>query len=419
MAYDQETLRRIREGRKSFIAMAATYFLGVFNDNFFKQAGLLLAVAAGQSQLQGTATWLFSLPFVLFSAYGGWVADRFAKKRVVILVKFLELIAMMMGAYGILTLDWNWILAMVFLMGFQSTFFTPALNGSIPELYPAVYVTKANALLKLVTTAAILLGMAGAGFALDQQWIATDIEFGRWLVVVVVLFVSVTGVLASFWVHYRPAPGKRPPFPWSGPFESIRETYRIRRDPQLFLAICGDVFFYFLSLLAVLVINKLGIDQLGYSKTVTSILSVSLMVGVCAGALIASKITSSDKWNHVLAPAAFGMGGCLVISGLVTASAVDSKLLLLLLVFVGTGICGGIFLIPLTAFIQVRPNADVKGRTIAAANFCGFSGMLVAGPIFSLLDRTFLPSSSMIILGCFGIIGAGVFYMVVRKVSDS
>jgi len=160
-------MQEVKAARGRFLAMAATYFLGVFNDNLFKQAALLLAVTAGLSGLQGTATALFSLPFILFSAYGGWLADKYSKRQVIIGVKFLELFAMVLGAYGIYTMNWTWILAMVFLMGLQSAFFGPALNGSIPELYPRWYVTKANALLKLVTTLAILLGMAFAGIALD------------------------------------------------------------------------------------------------------------------------------------------------------------------------------------------------------------------------------------------------------------
>ena len=85
--------------------MAVTYFFGVFNDNFFKQAALLLAVSAGLSGLQGLATILFSLPFILFSAHGGWLADHFPKRQVIISVKVLELVAMAIGAYGLITLS--------------------------------------------------------------------------------------------------------------------------------------------------------------------------------------------------------------------------------------------------------------------------------------------------------------------------
>ena len=95
--------------RSKFSYMTATYCLGVFNDNFFKQVAMLLAVTLGLSQLQGYATLLFALPFILFSSIAGWVADRFSKKRVVIVSKGVELCAMLVGAVGLIygSLQWS------------------------------------------------------------------------------------------------------------------------------------------------------------------------------------------------------------------------------------------------------------------------------------------------------------------------
>ncbi len=408
MTNEQEI--EIRQARSCFFAMAATYFLGVFNDNYFKQAVLLLAVAAGLSGLQGQATELFSLPFILFSAYGGWLADRFAKKHVVIGVKFLELVAMMIGAYGILTLNWNCVLAMVFLMGLQSTLFGPALNGSIPELYPKWYVTKANAILKLVTTIAILLGMAIAGFALDQDWINTSIPFGNILIAVSVIIVSLFGVITSFGIHYREPVAKRIPFPWAGPLMSIKDSILLKNDKLLLLAVFCDVFFYFISLLAILVINTLGLQELAYTKSATSILSVSLMVGVCLGSFLASKITSHEKWTHVLAPGAIGMGICLVLAGYVASMTISFQFGLILLVLACVGTFGGLFLIPVASFIQVRPKAGSKGRIIAVANFLAFIGMWCSGRLFTTLDTSFQSSLNLKFLGICSVIIGGCIY---------
>lgn len=402
--------------RKRFIAMALTYFLGVFNDNFFKQAVLLLAVAIGMNEIQGYATELFSLPFILFSAWGGWLADRFAKKRVVIGVKFLELGAMLIGAYGILTMNWACVLAMVFLMGLQSTLFGPALNGSIPELYPREYVTKANASLKLVTTVAILLGMALAGFALDQHWFTTSIPFGRVLVASAVVLIGLVGVVASFGVFSRPASGSKTPFPWTGPLNSIRDLVLLKKDPLLLLAVCCDSFFYFISLLAVLVINTLGLQQLGLSTSATSILSVSLMVGVCVGSLVAAKITSHEQWTHVLLPGASGMGISLAAAGLLVSSGSSYQFPILLSLLVLAGIFGGLFLIPVTSFIQVRPKADSKGRIIGVDNFLAFTCMLLAGRFFPTLDNRFLPSQSMLLLGIISMLAGVLIWFALRRV---
>ncbi len=407
--------QEIKQARKRFIAMAVTYFLGVFNDNFFKQAVLLLAVGAGMSSLQGRATELFSLPFILFSAWGGWLADRFTKKRVVIGVKFLELAAMLIGAYGIVTMNWTCVLAMVFLMGLQSTLFGPALNGSIPELYPPEYVTTANSVLKLVTTIAILLGMALAGFALDLHLLKTRIPFGVLVVATGVVGIALLGVLASFGVYSRPATGGRIPFPWTGPLQSIRELRALRRDSLLLLAVCCDSFFYFISLLAVLIINTLGMNQMGLSKSATSILSVSLMMGVCIGAFAASRLTTNKRWTHVLVPGAMGMGLCMLGAGLLVQATAEPHFYPLLLLLVATGSFGGLFLIPVTSFIQVRPAADSKGRIIAASNFLAFSGMWCSGRIFTFMDGALRPSTSLMVLGTAALVIGLVLVVVLRR----
>ncbi|PCJ57612.1 MAG: hypothetical protein COA79_15310 [Planctomycetota bacterium] len=159
----------IRKARKKFVALATAYFLGVFNDNFYKQAACLIAVAAGQNEFQGEATILFALPFLLLAAPAGWLADHYSKRNVIVWGKFIEILAMSAGAYGIYTNNWTFIFIMLVLMAAQSTIVSPALNGTIPELYPESYVTKANSLVKLISTSAILIGVLFAGLSIDQK----------------------------------------------------------------------------------------------------------------------------------------------------------------------------------------------------------------------------------------------------------
>ena len=83
--------QQIRRARGKFLAMAATYSLGVFNDNFFRQAAMLMAVALGKKELQGHAIVIFALPYLIFAAYAGWFADRFPKRNVVIWAKVARL----------------------------------------------------------------------------------------------------------------------------------------------------------------------------------------------------------------------------------------------------------------------------------------------------------------------------------------
>jgi MFS family permease len=131
---DETARNPAQHAQAHFIAMAAAYALGVFNDNFFKQAALLIAIAIGRSWMQGWATVIFSLPFLIFAAQAGWLADRFPKRNIVISAKALELAAMICGAVGLCMQTSTLIplvLIMLGVMGLQATILSPALNASI------------------------------------------------------------------------------------------------------------------------------------------------------------------------------------------------------------------------------------------------------------------------------------------------
>lgn len=408
--------------RKPFIAMSVTYFLDAFNDNFFKQAVSLLAVAAAMNQLSGYAAALFSLPFVFFSAWGGWLSDRFAKKQVLIAAKMLEVAAMLTGAYGLITMNWFCVLLMVFIMGVQSTLFGPAMNGSIPELFPEDQVTKANAVLKVISTAAILLGTALAGFTLDRSWLppqtlfGQEAPFGIILTAAVAVLVAISGLCSCFGVYSRPASGAHPPFPHTGPLDSLREFIALKRDPLLLLTIIADCFFYFLSQFIVLVNNPLGMQQLGLSKFNTSLMSAALAVGISIGALFAAKLTTQHRWTHILMPGAFGMGASLIVLGLlVSFSGGTAPMAAVLGLLAVAGGFGGLFVIPVTAFIQVRPDAQHKGRVLGVSYFTTFACMMLAGLLFSLVDSLMRPAQAMMLLGLFSALAGAGFQAALRR----
>lgn len=401
MDYTATEVELIREGRSKFLALAMSYFIGVFNDNFFKQAALVLAVVAGKSDLQGTATILFALPFILFSSYAGWFADRFPKKNVVIISKFIELIAMIIGAYGLITMSWGFIVGMIFIMGLQSIFFGPAINGSIPELYPESYVLRANAIVKFATTIAILFGIACAGVALDQQWFQTEIPFGILLVCSAVITLSVIGLVASFGIVKCKNSRADVKFPWRGPFDSLKDviSYSKIKDLSLALWCCG--YFYFISSLVVLIINSYGLKILELSKTSTSMLSVALMVGVSTGAFFAVKITKRVYWTRVSPFAAFGMGFFLITGAISAYLPIEMQGSALAISMVFAGLSSGIFLIPTISFFQTFPEKDKKGKTIAASYFVNFVGILISGQLYMFFDSIFAANISMGIAGVF------------------
>lgn len=302
------------------VSLGVSYTLGTFNDNFFKQAILLLAVSMGHTAVQAWGTVLFSLPFVLFSAWAGWLADRYPKCRLVLAAKALEVCAMLAGGWGLLQLHWSGMLAMLFCMGASATLFSPALNGSLPELFAREDVPRVNALFKLATTASILLGITLAGGALERQWLATEIPFGHWLVAAVAV----------------------------------------------------------------------GVAVLGLGPTMASLLPGGLMLGICAGAGLAARRARGD-WRRSVPRACAGIGLLLAVAGCVPVAPEAFRFGLLFACYAAVGICGSLYIVPVSSQIQLLPAAEEKGRILGTSNFFSFSGMALAGPVYALLS--FLPPS--------------------------
>jgi MFS family permease len=407
---------RIRKGRGKFAAMAGTYFIGVFNDNFFKQAALLMAIAAGKSEMQSYIAAIFTLPFIVLAAPAGWFADRFSKRSVVISAKIFELAAMIFGALGVLYGNWILILVMLGIEGTQATIFSPALNGSIPELYPAEYVITANAIIKMISTAAILAGMGVASFVLDFKG-----SFGSWplnhaVVAAVVIGISVCGVLISLGVAKFPAASPNAKFPWRGPIETLKVLYEIRRDSLLAITIAANTFFWFIGALEVLVLNQLGLSQFGFTNTMTGALSVAEMLGIAAGGLLSVYLTKKIKWYRLLAPAGMMMAACMVAVAFIPCLYGVAKPVCLFVALALMGIAGGVFVIPLESFIQVRPAADRKGVMIAAANFAVFSGIFLSSAVLYIFDKLHIrPSNDFAIMGVMAAMVAILLFVFLRK----
>lgn len=374
---------QIRQARGNFTAMAASYFLGTFNDNFFKQAVMLLALAAGREKFQGAAGIAFTVPFILFAAPAGWMADRFPKRNVVIGAKSVEMLAALVGALGII-LGNLWIMvAMVAIMGTQSTFFSPALNGSIPELYPASHVTRANAILRMIITIGILVGISFSGFVLDLKGGSIfGAPRGSAMVGLAVIVYAALGLVVSLGIPSRPAADPGRAFPWRGPLDTVRELVEVWRDHQLGRILVADVFIWAVGVFQLLVINSLGKLQFHLSDSRTSLLVASQLVGLALGGLLSARYAKGTHWFRVLPPAGFAMGLLMLAIGGIPQLPAPAQVPLLYGLIGLAGMAGGLFLIPCESFIQVRPAPARKGAVWASANFASFSGMAAASVLY-------------------------------------
>ncbi|MBN2528792.1 MAG: MFS transporter [Deltaproteobacteria bacterium] len=398
--------------RSVFWPMSGTYLLGVFNDNFFKEAAILMAFAAGMSELQSPIIKYFSIPFILFSAFAGYFADRFAKRNVVIASKYLELFAMGLGAVGVVTQNFPLIIAMVFLMALQSTLFGPALNGSIPELFKKTDVPRINALLKMITTVSIIIGIVLAGVVLDINIGALAIR-PTTILAGVILSVAVLGVVLSHRLTRNTTvqPNTSARFPWRGPVQSVADAISLRHCPKLLKALLGSTFFYFASTMVLAAIHELCLTDLSFSNTFTSALTGIVAIGVATGSLFSIRLSKRFTYEQIFTPAVLAFGIALMSAAAVGISPLAGAKVHLGITLFLSGAFGGLFLIPLLTFIQVTPDAGEKGKVIGINNFLDFSGIFLAGELFGWLHPTFCAASLILWTGIAGIaiaIGFGI-----------
>ncbi len=407
---------RVRHARARFAAMVAANSLGSFNENFFKEAAMLVAVASGKSYLQGYGVIIFTLPAILLAAPAGWLSDRFPKRRVIISIKLIEAMAMGGGAYGLYSGNWTLIFIMASLMAAQSVIFSPAVNGLIPELFLPEYVTKANAIIKVIVLAAILIGVAGAGFALGRKGGAWgSFSPGRALVMSIAIGVTAAGFLSSLWVPGFPAASPRKEFPRRGPLDTLSRLYAFRKDRLMAIAVAINVFMYVLGSLQIQVINQLGIRQFHAGETLTGLMIVAELLGFGIGGFASTLLAKGEKWYRALAPST---GLMAVFMGMMAAvpllgGAIQIQALFVLLI--AAGAAGGLLIIACGSFIQIRAGADSRGTVLAAVNFAVYSGVLASGPLANLLNAYVLPTASFGIMGLATLPAAGVLHAAVLQ----
>ena len=416
---DENIKAQIRRARSLFAAMVIAYALGVFNDNFFKQVAVLKAQYGGLRWLKGLALGLFALPYLLFSAYAGWLADRFPKRNIIIGTKIWELAAMLTGAVGVLTGSWVLIIGMVFMMGFQSAVFGPALNGSIPELYPPSYVTQANATLKVFTTVAILLGMVVAGWILSIEGTVFILPLKHVIVASVAIAVSLVGVCASFGVPRRPAADPTVPIPLGGPIDTVKQLAALWKDPPLARIVLADVYVWGVGALQLIIIPGIGQRQFGMNEAVASNLMFAMLVGIAVGGVVAPRLARGDNWHRVLAPSALAIG-LLALAAPAVMLMPQGVALWVMAVLLGLlGVAGGLFMIPCESFIQVRPRAERKGTVIATTNFGIFAGIVLAGGLSMCFDEMLTPTTFLALTGLVSIPVAVWLRLALKKEAPS
>lgn len=394
-----------------FRALLVTQFLGAFNDNLFKIVVSFFAVnlsvrMGGGSAHLALASALFILPFLLFSGYAGHLADAFNKRGILIHTKSLEILAMGLGLLAFWSGRLDAMLGVLFLMALQSTFFSPAKYGILPEMLPDKDLSRANGLVEMSTFLAIILGVTVGSFMFDAwkdrlAWIAIPL-----------IAIAILGRLTSVGIAPVPQPSVRKPFalfPWA---EIMRGVVHLYRDKPLWLTVIGISYLWFLGALLQLDVILLGKEVMALDATRVGLLQVSLAFGIGIGSLAAGRL-SGDKVELGLVPfGSIGIGVSALLLAAAPPSFAEASIALFLL-----GFSGGLFIVPLTAFLQQRAGAEERGRLIATNNFLNTVGILLAsGALWLLRDRLQVQADGIVLI--FGLLTFAVTAYILTLVPD-
>jgi MFS family permease len=386
--------------RRRFAPFFVTQFLGAFNDNLYKNAMVILLAFHGAAitsmnsdiviQLAGG---LFILPFFLFSATAGQIADKIDKARLTRWVKAFEIVAMLIGALGFYYRNLYLLMGALALMGLHSTVFGPVKYAILPQHLKEDELVGGNGLVEMGTNVAILLGTMLGGILIGRSG-------GPMVAAATTIAVAVIGYLSSRAIPLAPpAPGTSTMrINWNPFTETWRNLKFCRSDRSIWLAIIGISWFWLYGLVFLSQFPNLTRTALSGDESVVSLLLTVFSVGVGVGSLLCERL-SGHKVEIGLVP--FGAIGLTVfgvdfyfavialapqaVQGAI-AFASDAAHARLLIDLCLIGLFGGIYIVPLYALIQVRSDPAHRSRVMAGNNIVNAAAMVFSvGMVIAML----------------------------------
>ncbi|MEO5612429.1 MAG: MFS transporter [Sphingomicrobium sp.] len=393
---------------RRFLPIFVTQLLGAFNDNLFKSAMVILATyaifndATKEATFNGVAGALFILPFFLFSALSGQLADANDKARIIRIVKTAEILIMIVGAAGLLLHNIPLLLAALFAMGVHSTFFGPIKYAILPQHLERDEVLGGTGLVEAGTYIAILGGTILGGLLVLQR--ADGTYHAEWAALAVLLVALIGRVAGSF---VPPAPPSCDPeipgFPKRGmdwhiiraSITLVSATLHVRR---LYLAILAISFFWAMGAVLAAQFPPLVKNSLGSDQTVATLFLGTFSVGIAIGSVAVNRLLQGQVSARYSPASALAMGVFVVDLyrrvhswPLATGELHDIWAFLALpnswmivLDLLGVAIAGGMFVVPLYAFLTTTVPKSETARTIAANNIVNSGLMVIATLILTL-----------------------------------
>ena len=377
-----------------------TQFLGAFNDNLFKTALLVVLTYDALSWtdlapalLNNLIPGLFILPYVVFSATAGQIADKVEKGRLARFVKVLEIGIMAIAAAGWLTHTLWLLIAAVAGMGVHSTLFGPVKYAYLPQQLRADELVGGNGVIEMGTFVGILLGEVMGAVLAGHGSLGIELVAGG------TLLVALLGLATSWRIPASPAP--EPQLKISANFiaESWRNLSYSRQNRTVFLSMLGNSWFWFYGALVLSQFPLFAKDYLHGDHSVFVLLLTIFSLGIGTGSLLCEKL-SGGKVEIGLVPfgaiglSVFGIDLYFASQGYTNTASVDAIGLLhqagtirILADLLLLGVFGGFFIVPLFALIQTRCDPKHVSRTIAGMNILNALFMVAAAGVAVLLFK--------------------------------
>ena len=397
-------------GQRRFLPFFVTQFLGAFNDNIFKNALIILIAFHGAelssidtNTLTNLSAGLFILPFFMFSATAGQWIDRNEKSGLIRNIKLLEVLIMLLAAYALYKGYLYMLMALLFMMGSQSTLFGPAKYSYIPQHLLDSELVAGNALVQSGTFIAILVGTMLGGVLIAQ-------ESGRQLVAVTLVGIAIAGYIASFSIPVTPSLKPDLKINWNPFSETWRNIAFIYRDRTVFLSVLGISWFWFLGATYLVQLPNYTKLVLGGNEQVVTLLLTLFTIGIGVGSLLCNWL-SGHKVESGLVPfgtiglTLFGVDLYLAQPELVHTGLVGVKIFLqadgsfrVLSDMLLIGVFGGFYIVPLFALVQQRSEKTHLSRVIAGNNIFNALFMVLSAVMAIILLRSGMTIAQLFLL---------------------
>lgn len=382
-------------GQRRFAPLFWTQFLGAFNDNLFKAAITLIFVFGGLIRSEDAnlyvnlAAGLFILPFFIFSAMAGQLADRYDKARLIRYNKIAEVLVAMFAVVSVTAESVVGMLAVLFLLGVQSTFFGPLKYAILPQHLHESELVGGNAQIEMGTFVAILLGTIAGGVVAALPGVDVVLS-------ILVVGVALSGLASAWFIPSAPPAASTVEVDWNLWAQTVRILKIARQRHVVYQSILGISWFWLMgSAITAQIPNLARLHLHGDSTVVTLVLSV-FTLSIALGSLACERLSGRRVELGIVPVGAAGLSIAgidlyFAVGALEQATAVswqgylalDGSLRILIDIFFA-GFFGGMFIVPLYALVQIRTPEDRRARIIAANNVIN-SIFMVASAVLAIV----------------------------------